>query len=332
MLPLLAMLTACPHTKTAPETAVEIVVAQPEPDVAPEPAPESAAIVPVDGPSFESSFAFEDGQSARLTQTLIEQSSLPGMMASRVTIESRQHFQVLADGDNFAVHQDVDDITVDMEGPEDLIGPMESALARAMHISPTIVIDASGTVQDVIIPEDQIAAAHTDIAAIAADAEPQIQPAIEQAAEALLDPDNLATAGERGVAPWNVGERLLPFEASETVDDREYIFVGWVPCAEADTEPSCGALLVQIDAGAQDLEDFGAMLTEQFAEVPEDQRPAVMDVTIDEQYLFVLEPENGRVRRSAHDKRTTAMLDIGGQMLPYVKNLSTAEIWTWDAQ
>ncbi|MCO4745765.1 MAG: hypothetical protein KC912_13310 [Proteobacteria bacterium] len=325
-LPLLLLLTACPKNTAPPEVVAEPRPAEPiaEPQEAP------SATVPVDGPDLSVHFAFADGQSAVLTQTLIEQTSLPGMMANRVVIESQQHFEVRADGDNFIVAQVPDEVTVEMEGPEELIAPLAQSLQRALQVSPSVIVDVQGDVQDVIVSDEDIAAAHADIAAIAAEADPLVQPAIEQAAGALLDPENLTSASERGIAPWNVGEVILPFNASETIGPKTYTFVGWIPCAEGDTEPDCAALVMQVESDTDAKAEVAEALTTQFADLPDDKRPVVGDVNIDEQYVFVLQPEDGLVRRSAHDKRTTVMLDMAGQPLPYVKNLATAEIWSWE--
>ncbi|TNE84879.1 MAG: hypothetical protein EP330_28160 [Deltaproteobacteria bacterium] len=332
LLPLLALLAGCPKpTPTTPAPEPEPVreeVEQPTED-APS---QGAATVPQAGPDFAAHFTYEDGQVARIAQTLIEQTSVPGLMANRTTIESEQSFEVRADEDDFVVRWGPSRVDVTMEGPEEIVGPLGEALGRLLRVTPTVVVARDGEVQDVLVPKDELDAARTDVQALIDTAPELARQPMTDAMEAMLDPTMLSAAAEAGLAPWALGELLLPFQASTQPDEsgRVVTFLGWVPCMQEDTEPTCGAVLVSLEAEGAELDQIRDMLQAGFADLPDEQRPTVEDVNIDEQYVFVLEPESGLPRRVAHDKRTTALLSMEGGQIPYVKNLATAELWTWE--
>lgn len=337
LIPLLLLLAGCPKPPAAaPESAADSPA--PSEDDATPPAENGAHDTtpltrPEPGEDFGARFTYEPGSTARVKQTLIEQSFIPGMVSNRSTIDGTYDFEVREEGDETVVRWAPDELGVRLEGPEEVTEPLARALERLLRIAPLVVLEPDGNVRDVILPNDEIDAARSEVMAMLEAAPELARGPIQAAADAMLDPASLSMAAEEGLAPWNVGEVDLAFQASEVRSNgaEELTFVGWVPCADNAPKERCGVLVSTRQSSPAEVERLREGLTASFADAPEESRPTVTDITIEEQYVFVLEPQTGRPRRVAHDKRTTAVLDLGEQgQLPYVKNLATAELWTWE--
>ena len=248
----------------------------------------------------------------------------------RVTVTTALGFEVRREGEWLHLSRTPREIDVQLDGQGDELAPIKQAIRAAWEVQPTVVARPDGGVEDILIDETELERARSLIQSIADEASEEMQPGIEEIGRSMTDPATLSRAIEEGVTPWHLGQRTLEVGIPVAEGGATLTFLGWVACDPDAGDDRCGAVLKEVAPSEAALAEVRDTLSSQMADWPGETAPVVTETYIDERYVFVLHPETGRVSRFAHDKRTTVFLDMEGQTLPWVKNLSNAEFWTWE--